>query len=255
MLINFIYFQYYLIPIIQINANILFSGIYIPETRRFFKSSHAGLWKRCRNVIEPKALSHSEVFRNLSYVSLTNSSKIAALKQKTAVYTILDDLIKEPLPENITEIDDNFKQHLFVNWVRDTSQFPELKRIFKNITSQPVYMHKKKLKPIMLDPRSNKTALEQIDGVYATTVSFNDTFTNIVYSEDLHNALFTNWDDTFYVLPLLYAFSIGLEIPIPIVKDGKNFILRPPTPPRRLKTAHGYEYIPSSKLFKILNII
>lgn len=158
----------------------------------------------------------------------------------------MDELIIEPLAENITEIDDNFKQHLFVNWVRDTPKFQELKKIFKNITSQPINIQKKNLKPIMLDPR-NKTALDQIDGVFATTVSFNNTFTNIVYSEVLHNALFINWDENFYVLPLLYAFSIGLEIPIPIVKDGKNFILRPPTPPKRLKSAHGYDYIASSK--------
>lgn len=237
-----------------------FAGIFIPETRRYYLTSHSGLWRICRYSLVPTALATSSAARNFTTLALTNATQIANLKktESTAPY-ILDALNDIELPDPITDLDNNFRKVLFARWLRNESaEFGKLKVTYKQLVAvqqqqhlqqQRLHQHQSKGQ-LILDP-TNVAAINESIGGALSTVEVNGTYINVIVPEGLRNALFADWEEKTNVLWLLGAFARDMDIPNSITNsNGTRFIIQPPPPPKRGRVGNGYEY----KTFGRLNL-
>lgn len=224
----------------------VFSGIFIPETRRYYLTSHSGLWRICRYSLVPTALATSSAARNFTTLALTNATQIASMKQteSTAPY-ILDALNDINLPDPITDLDNNFRKVLFARWLRNESaEFGKLKVTYKKLAQQQQQQrHVAASKgQLILDP-TNVAAIKESIGAALSTVEVNGTYINVIVPEGLRNALFADWEEKTNVLWLLGAFARDMDIPNSITNsNGTRYIIQPPPPPKKGRVGNGYEY-------------
>lgn len=226
----------------------MFSGIFIPETRRYYLTSHSGLWRICRYSLVPTALATSTAARNFTTLALTNATQIAILKntESTAPY-ILDALNDIELPDPIIDIDNNFRKVLFARWLRnDSAEFRKLKVTYKLVAMQQLQQRQinavTSKRQLTLDP-TNVAAINESIGGALSTVEVNGTYINVIVPEGLRNALFADWEEKSNVLLLLGAFARDMDIPNSITNsNGTRFIIQPPPPPKKGRVGNGYEY-------------
>lgn len=235
----------------------MFSGIFIPETRRYYLTSHSGLWRICRYSLVPTALATSSAARNFTTLALTNATQIATLKktESTAPY-ILDALNDIELPDPITDLDNNFRKVLFARWLRNESaEFGKLKVTYKQLVAVQQQQQNQinvatSKRQLILDP-TNVASIKESIGAALSTVEVNGTYINVIVPEGLRNALFADWEEKTNVLWLLGAFARDMDIPNSITNsNGTRFIIQPPPPPKKGRVGNGYEY----KTFGRLNL-
>ena len=229
-----------------------FSEIYIPATRRYFKSSHTGLWRMCRYALIPTLLANSTfVTRNFTTIALTNSSQINSLKNQTAQEEYIGDFLNavNDLPDPVTEIDNTFRQALYAQWITNSSHFSRLKNIYKTISdAEQLQNGSNDVKYILIDP-TNATEIKRNLGAAIATVSINGTDHNYIVPAGLKSALFDNWEEKPNVLYLLWAFARDMNISIESSISGSyKAVLQPPKPPRKGMIHGGYEYKPFGRL-------
>ncbi|XP_059612967.1 uncharacterized protein LOC132259376 isoform X2 [Phlebotomus argentipes] len=223
--------------------------IFIPETRRYFMSSHAGLWRICRYGLVPFVLANSTAARNFTTLAYVNATQINQLKKTIAREEYVEEMLAEELPDPIAEIDDNLRRHLFGQWVRGNKiGFDVLKTTFKTLefngTEDGQTAGRGRSGMVMLNP-TNVSALNETIGGALSTVQVNETYVNVIVPERLRNALFDGWEDKSKVIHLLWSFARDMEIPLGIISpNGTKLIIRPPLPPKKGRTDNGYEYIP-----------
>ncbi|TMW39202.1 hypothetical protein DOY81_015718, partial [Sarcophaga bullata] len=131
--------------------------IFIPETRRFFISSHSGLWKFCRNTITPTALPNANVVRNFTSIAFQNPNVINEAKNNCSrmpfIKEFRDEIVDTPLI-NFTEA---AKRRMFAHWIlRDEMEYQTFKRSFYELVlSTPEakkHLTAKEADPLAVDP-------------------------------------------------------------------------------------------------------
>jgi hypothetical protein len=228
------------------------AGIFVPETRRYFKSSHSGLWKTCRYSLTPHILPNSTAARNFTTLAYTNPNKIFNLKSELAKQPYIDEFLAEKIDlddvDEVNEVDNNFLQHLFGYWVREqTTQFTKFKNVYKKLTPQIKTPARKKL--VMINP-TNITAVNETIGGALSTVVINNTNIHVIVPYNLRQALFDDWEERDKVVYLLWQYSKDMDIVFSMENmDGHKYIIMPPKPPKKGKIGSGYEYLSTSKCF------
>lgn len=236
------------------------AGIFIPETRRYYLTSHSGLWRLCRYSLVPTVLANSSAARNFTTLSLTNLTLANQLRQREASASYIADIFDNTeVPDRIVELDDTVRRALFAHWVRDNTgaKFVEFKSDYKRleareqaeiaagaaaqlpvITTPATRLQNQQ----MLDP-TDVTSINATIGAALSTVRINGTYINVIVPVALRKALFADWEEQPNVLLLLFAFAKDMEIPVYIVaQNGTRYIIQPPAPPKRGRVANGYEY-------------
>lgn len=225
------------------------TGIFITETRRYFLSSHSGLWKICRYTITPTALG-SHITRNFTTLGYSNPLRVSELKKKIGGMDYITEFLDNDWPQsNITELDDSFRQQLFGSWVvNDVHRFQSLKAIHKNVVSiNPSIGTLTKAghtgsERKMVNP-SNTTLIEMYGGVL-TPVKVNGTSLNVIIPDGLRYVLFEGWEEKPDIEKLLWQFSKDMNISAYVVTpNGTEVIFKPPRPSSsRTKSENGFEY-------------
>lgn len=221
-------------------------ALYIPETRRYYLTSHSGLWRLCRYSLVPTILANSSAARNFTTLSLTNVTHINALKKTVGVEPFILDIIKDvELPDPITNISNDFRLLLFAHWILDNEKdFQRLKEKYKHLVAITETSSEKSSHNFMMINPTNTSAVREIIGASSLpTVLVNGTLINVIVPQGLKNALFDGWEYQPYVLPLLLQYAKDMDIPISMVNsNGTRYIIQPPPPPKKGKVAHGYMY-------------
>ncbi|GAB0100551.1 uncharacterized protein DMENIID0001_166060 [Sergentomyia squamirostris] len=223
-------------------------GIFIPETRRYFMSSHAGLWRICRFGLVPFALANSTAARNFTTLAYVNATQINQLKKTLSETDFVQEMLNDDLPDPVEEIDDNLRKHLFAQWVRNNRDtFDDLKTTFKTLEfngTDEVQLANRRAGMVMINP-TNVSALNETIGAALSTIPINGSYVNVIVPERLRNALFEGWEDKPKIIHLLWSFAKDMEIPIGMIApNGTKLIIRPPLPPKKGRIDNGYEYIP-----------
>ncbi|XP_070490979.1 uncharacterized protein [Chironomus tepperi] len=220
-------------------------GIFVESHRRYFKSSHTGIWRHCRYWIQPQIVS-SSVVRNFttfstSYDGLKDAK--AAIENEEFFKTLQN--VDLPDIANITENSEEFRKHLFAEWFdKDKSDFAEMKSKF-----QSFHKKQKVMNVIYLNPGAHEIVKKRLEGL-VFPLQFNKTDTMyVVIPEMLKDALFEGWNDHgMKMLKLLYHYANSLEIN-PTIQIGDNrFVFQPPFPPKSLKKpVNGFLYHKNQK--------
>lgn len=228
----------------------IFTGIYIPETRRFFLSSHSGIWTVCRYALAPVLVANVTAARNVSLISFTNPTRIENLRHEMSKQQFVAEFLQARIEnvEEITEIDNAFKQALFALWLTSNENFHAYKEKYHALSDDNDKVAIKKVQPI--NP-THLEAIKDIKGVTLVTVNLNNTNVPILIPPRLQAVLFNYWHEKDSVVYLLGAYARELEISAEVVtSDGTKYQFQPPIPPKKGKTSFdGYDYRPFSKFF------
>ncbi|XP_063701193.1 uncharacterized protein LOC134831403 [Culicoides brevitarsis] len=221
------------------------NGIFIPQTRRFFLSSHSGIWKVCRYAMTPVALNASAVARNFTHVSATNAARIEALKQNVSQSAYIQEFIQMDTEElqNSTEINETLRKVLFATWVTNDDDFVKYRETFEEQSADLPEITRDD--EIFVNPTDLK-AVDDIPGSTLVTIVLNSTNVHILLPDKLNNALFEGWMEKPNLIYLLgpYAKALGISARI-VNSQGQEILIQPPRPPKKSKcVANGYEYRP-----------
>lgn len=226
-----------------------YGGIFIPETRRFFLSSHSGLWRVCRHTTLPYAMPNSQVARNFTSIAFQSPQLINEARRSLSDLDFIQEYLRKEIDMPLENFTDVAREKMFAYWtLNDDTNFNILKESFhsividKNLKQQPI-----NAKAIIIDPL-NLTALNQIFGNALISIHINDTNYNFVIPEIIQEAIFKNWNRHPSVPKLLWPYSKDLDLS-PTVLNKQNVILQlvPPKPPKSGRFEHGYEYVPSRR--------
>lgn len=157
--------------------------------------------RSCRHAWIPNPIS-STVVRNFSTVGVP-TNELPNVKRNLAASEMFINFLNTDLPDinEITEINEEFRQRLFSEWLRSDekdSQFNELKSKFHELNkvepcNQTLYINPSK------NAEVRKTLGDIID-----EVEFNNTHKmTLVVPKDLQDALFTGWRDLNYTFTRL----------------------------------------------------
>ncbi|XP_017049911.1 uncharacterized protein LOC108093999 isoform X2 [Drosophila ficusphila] len=227
-------------------------GIFIPESRRFFMSSHSGLWRHCRNTIVPNAMSNAQVVRNFSSMSYTSQSNINEAKRNLSHMDFIKEFAQEKLDtsENFTEA---ARRHMFAHWARgEDEEFQALRNAFRTLVMSTEENQRQinatTIKPIPIDPLDVKGIIARNTfGSALQRVKYNNTWSYYVIPEVAQLAIFSNWTDYPLVVRLLGTYIRDINIPAYVLNDERVIlILVPPLPPKRGQPA-SYTYIPNQR--------
>ncbi|XP_017078686.1 uncharacterized protein LOC108112867 isoform X2 [Drosophila eugracilis] len=227
-------------------------GIFIPESRRFFMSSHSGLWRHCRNTIVPNALSNAQVVRNFSSMSYTSQTNINEAKRNLSHMDFIKDFAQEKLDtsDNFTE---SARRHMFAHWVRgEDEEFQTLRNAFRtlvmNTDENQRQFNATANKPIPINPLDVNGIIERKTfGSALQRVKYNNTWSYYVIPEVAQLAIFTNWTDYPLVVRLLGTYIRDINIPAYVLNDERVIlILVPPLQPKKGQPTY-YTYIPNQR--------
>lgn len=148
-------------------------------------------FRNCRYALIPQPID-SSIIRN--YTAFVESD-IKKAKERLINEGFLKDFPNETLPNlnEITEISDVLKQHMFATWLNgNDGQFNKLREKFESLDVDEDVVVKKFL---YVDPSQTKEA-NYFFGDLIFDVQFNKTHqTNLVIPEDLKEALFEGWNE------------------------------------------------------------
>ncbi|KAL7018664.1 hypothetical protein ACKWTF_010856 [Chironomus riparius] len=220
-------------------------GIFVESHRRYFKSSHTGIWRNCRYWIQPQIVS-SSVVRNFTTFQASHDD-LKGIKASIMKEEFFKSLESNALPDiaNITENSEEFRKHLFAEWFdKDRSEFNQLKNKFHE------FHKKEKIVDVMyMNPGAHEIVKKRL-GDLVFPVQFNQTDTmHVVIPKMLKDALFEGWNEHgMNMLRVLFHYAHSLEIS-PVIQIGDDkFVFQPPIPPKNLKKpVNGYMYHKNQK--------
>lgn len=103
------------------------------------------------------------------------------------------DFLKVELPDNITEVDENFRQHIFAQWLMNNHKTPEFDKLmskFHKLNKEAPVKEKKYIDP------TNFESVNSTVGELLTIMEYNKTDTiKILVPQALRLALFKGWED------------------------------------------------------------
>ncbi|KAM8711891.1 hypothetical protein ACLKA7_012404 [Drosophila subpalustris] len=226
------------------------TGIFIPESRRFFMSSHSGLWRHCRNTIVPNALSNAQVVRNFSSMSYTSQSLINDAKRNLSHMDFIKDFAEEKLDGSDT-FSENARRRMFAHWARgEDEDFQTFRNAFHKLVmsteSSQREFNATATKPIPIDPLDVKGIIARNTfGSALQRVKYNNTWSYYVIPEVAQQSIFTNWTNYPLVVRLLGTYIRDIGIPAFVLNEDRVImILVPPLPPKKGGQTANYSYIP-----------
>lgn len=239
---------------IYIELYLFVLGIFIPETRRFFVSSHSGLWKFCRNTITPTALPNANVVRNITSIAFQNPNVISEAKNNCSHLPFIKEFKNEIVDAPMVNFTEAAKRRMFAHWVlKDEMEFQTFKKAFHDLVlSTPeakIEIDPIDAKPIPIDPL-NVSYIEgnKIFGKALQKVVINGSAYNFVIPEMAQAAIFEGWSDKRYVPRLFWPYARDLGLPAFVLNEERVILqLMPPYPPKKGNKANGYEYTYTSK--------
>lgn len=223
-------------------------GIYIPETRRFFMSSHSGLWRHCRITQLPNALKNATVARNITSIAYQSPTSISDAKANISNSDFINKFLENDVTLPVQNFTEEVKEAMFAHWVRnDLEVFQEFKKAFWNLelANEKFAMTPIDAKPIQINPL-DVTGLEAGkvfgDALQQVTVDHINYF--FVIPVPAQRAMFSSWPEKRLVPKLYWPFIRDLEIPAYVLNENRVILqLIPPKPPRRGGVKNGYDYI------------
>ncbi|BFG04864.1 uncharacterized protein DMAD_03725 [Drosophila madeirensis] len=228
-------------------------GIFIPESRRFFMSSHSGLWRHCRNTIVPNALSNAQVVRNFSSMSYTSQININDAKRNLSHMEFIRDFAQEKLNDS-DSFTESARRRMFAHWARsEEEEFQTFRSAFRKLVMSTEDNQRQfnatAIKPIPIDPLDVKGIIaRQTFGSALQRVKYNNTWSYYVIPEVAQEAIFSNWTDYPLVVRLLATYIRDINIPAFVLNDERVIlILVPPLPPKRGGHTAFYSYIPNQR--------
>ncbi|SPP74894.1 uncharacterized protein LOC117592576 isoform X2 [Drosophila guanche] len=228
-------------------------GIFIPESRRFFMSSHSGLWRHCRNTIVPNALSNAQVVRNFSSMSYTSQININDAKRNLSHMEFIRDFAQEKLNDS-DSFTESARRRMFAHWARgEEEEFQTFRSAFRKLVMSTEDNQRQfnatAIKPIPIDPLDvNGIIARQTFGSALQRVKYNNTWSYYVIPEVAQEAIFSNWTDYPLVVRLLATYIRDINIPAFVLNDERVIlILVPPLPPKRGGHTAFYSYIPNQR--------
>ncbi|XP_026840857.1 uncharacterized protein LOC6592932 isoform X2 [Drosophila persimilis] len=229
------------------------TGIFIPESRRFFMSSHSGLWRHCRNTIVPNALTNAQVVRNFSSMSYTSQTNINDAKRNLSHM----DFVKQFAEEKLNETDsftESARRRMFAHWARgEEEDFQTFRNAFRKLVMSTEENQRQfnatAIKPIPIDPLDvNGIIARKTFGSALQRVKYNNTWSYYVIPEVAQEAIFSNWTNYPLVVRLLATYIRDINIPAFVLNDERVIlILVPPLPPKRGGHTAFYSYIPNQR--------
>ncbi|XP_022227003.1 uncharacterized protein LOC111077152 isoform X2 [Drosophila obscura] len=229
------------------------TGIFIPESRRFFMSSHSGLWRHCRNTIVPNALSNAQVVRNFSSMSYTSQININDAKRNLSHMEFIKSFAQEKLNDS-DSFTESARRRMFAHWARgEEEEFQTFRNAFRKLVMSTEESQRQfnatAVKPIPIDPLDvNGIKMRQTFGSALQRVKYNNTWSYYVIPEVAQEAIFRNWTDYPLVVRLLATYIRDINIPAFVLNDERVIlILVPPLPPRRGGHTAFYSYIPNQR--------
>ncbi|XP_016947229.1 uncharacterized protein LOC108022669 isoform X2 [Drosophila biarmipes] len=227
-------------------------GIFIPESRRFFMSSHSGLWRHCRNTIVPNAIGNAQVVRNFSSMSYTSQTNINEAKRNLSQMDFIKQFATEEL-ETADHFTESARRHMFAHWVRgEDEEFQTLRNAFRtlvmNTEENQRQFNATANKPIPINPLDVQGIIDRKTfGSALQRVKYNNTWSYYVIPEVAQLAIFSNWTDFPLVVRLLGTYIRDVNIPAYVLNDERVIlILVPPLPPKKGQPAY-YTYIPNQR--------
>lgn len=212
-------------------------------------SSHTGLWRLCRTTLTPFLLLNSTLPQLLTNLIITNATEIDRLKKDIATEAYIDEYqrtLNIPI-ENVTVIDNRFKQALFANWIRDTGDFAKIKDKYKSLahtTNATASGAKSKKHSHIVIPSNDLEHIYRVFGMNPITVQSNTSKeARVLVPRNLQLALFNEWPQKYRVVYLLGRFAKDMDLNTNIVlANGTKLVLRPPNPPAKGKRNADYRY-------------
>lgn len=249
-------------------------AIFIPISERFFLSSHTGLWRLCRYALTPILMTNSTLPQLLTKLIVTNASELAQLKKDIAQEAYIEEYLtnfKVPIA-NVTAIDNQFRQALFAQWIRNSTDFPKFKAKYKQLitsgavvgapltasSTHPSQATAKTRKNTQFVIANNLTLIREKFGTFPiVAVHLNDTTQSyVIVPRNLQWALFEEWPEKPHVVRVLgkFADDMGLS-PIVTNSNGTQVVLRPPDPPYKGNRNSDYVYAKYGKLLIYIFIL
>lgn len=211
-----------------------------------------GLWRLCRYAITPVLQENSTLPRTLATFNTTNPKLIVDLKKDIAHEAYIEKFLNNinvPI-DNLTKIDDKFKETLFAQWIRNSVEFPNWKSKYNNLRLhetghiKSITSRMKRNETILIIPHShNHTVITQTTGISPSTVQLNGHTLHIYLPINLQAALFSNWEEHPKVIWVLNKFAQDMDILVTITNvNGTRIVLQPPEPPNKGKKNKDYFY-------------
>lgn len=224
------------------------TAIFIPISRRFFVSSHTGLWRLCRYAFTPLILANSTLPQILTNLIITNATDIERIKKDIATEAYIDEYRSLNIPiANVTAIDNRFKQALFANWIRGTAEFAKIKAKYKalaNTSNATTSASRPKKNSFYEIDSHNVTQIHDKFGVHPIPVHVSASERAMVLvPRNLQLALFNEWSQKARVVYLLGRFARDMDLTTNILMaNGTQLVLRPPNPPAKGHNNADYRY-------------
>lgn len=184
----------------------------------------------------------------LETLVLTNKSRIETIKQEIGSEPYIEEFQRKfngSSVEKITKIDNQFKESLFAEWIRNTSNFPKLKAKYKELRPNDTNAvlkpssSKTKTSEFKIIPYNMTTIEETLHGSQYTIVKRNRT-ADLLMPDNLRRALFNEWELRPNIILVLGEFAKSLEMSATLTTaNGSRIILQPPVPPNKKQLSNG----------------
>uniref|UniRef100_A0A1A9ZNI3 Uncharacterized protein n=1 Tax=Glossina pallidipes TaxID=7398 RepID=A0A1A9ZNI3_GLOPL len=229
-------------------------GIFIPETRRFFMSSHSGLWRFCRFTVTPNALPSANVVRNFTSIAYQNPSTLHEAKMNCSKLDFIEEFSSLIVDKPLVNFTEAARKRMFAHWVRNEEpEFQTLKNAFQSIVLSTTEARNDldpiEAKPIPIDPLDIRSIQGlRVFGAALQKVLVNSTHYYFVIPETAQAAIFEGWNEKRFVPKLFWPFARDLGLPAFVLNDDRVILqLVPPKPPKKGRQANGYDYIPNRR--------
>lgn len=225
----------------------LFAGIFVPESGRYFLTSYTGLWRLCRYALTPVLLGNATLPVLLETLVLTNKSRIQTIREEIGAEPYISEFQRNlnGSIEKITKIDNQFKESLFAEWIRNSTNFPKLKAKYKELRPNDTNAvpkpstSKTKTSEFKTIPYNMTDIEETLHGSQYTIVKRNRT-ADLLMPDNLQRALFDGWEQRPNIILVLGEFAKSLDMSATLTTaNGSRIILQPPVPPNKKILSNG----------------
>ncbi|XP_073844894.1 uncharacterized protein isoform X2 [Musca autumnalis] len=229
-------------------------GIFIPETRRFFMSSHSGLWRFCRNTVIPSPLKDADVVRNFTSFAIQNPTVLREAQRNCSRLDFIKEFSKVEVQFPLTNFTEEARQRMFAHWVLDDRHtFTKFKDEFYRLVLSTKEARDELIaidaKPRIIDPVDVKGIISKdIFGKALQTVVVNGTNYYFVIPETAQMAMFKGWNERAYVPRLFWPYAKELNLPAYVLDEDRVILqLVPPKPTKHAKQSKYYKYETNSR--------
>ncbi|XP_013114120.1 uncharacterized protein LOC106091950 [Stomoxys calcitrans] len=228
-------------------------GIFIPETRRFFMSSHSGLWRFCRHTAIPTPLKDADVVRNFTAFAIQNPTTLREAQRNCSRLDYIKEFNSVPVQFPLESFTEEARQRMFAHWVRnDKVPFNKFKDEFYRLVLSTQEARDELIaidaKPRIINPVDvGDIVRSNVFGKALQTVVVNGTNYYFVIPETAQAAMFKGWNEKAYIPKLFWPYAKELGLPAYVLDDNRVILqLVPPKPPKNMRNKH-YEYAYNSR--------